>query len=188
MTTKALIFSAPSGSGKTTIVKHLLSVFPQLCFSISATTRAPRGTEEHGREYYFFSSDEFDSKVADGQFLEWEEVYAGTKYGTLKEEVHRIWDLGKSVIFDVDVVGGLNLKKQLGEKALAVFVKVPGVDVLERRLENRNTEDQESLNKRISKARKELEFESDFDLSLLNDNLEEAKARAEAMVQDFLAK
>ena len=150
---KAIIFSAPSGSGKTSLVKHLMQQVPNLGFSISACTRDKRGRHEvHGRDYYFLSIDEFKNKIDQDQFVEWEEVYAGNFYGTLKEEVYRIWKEGKAVIFDVDVKGGLALKKYFGDQALAIFVKVPSLDVLESRLNDRGTESEESLSRRIYNA------------------------------------
>lgn len=156
---KAFIFSAPSGSGKTTIVKHLLSSRNDLGFSISACTRDKRGRHEvHGKDYYFLSPQEFKQKIDDDEFIEWEEVYEGNFYGTLKSEIQRIWDSGKHVIFDVDVKGGLQLKEYFGDKALAVFVKVPSLDTLEERLKDRGTESEESLSRRIYKAKFEMSF------------------------------
>jgi len=172
---KALIFSAPSGSGKTTIVKHLLSKFPQLEFSVSATTRLPRNnSEKNGKDYYFLSVDEFQQKIENMEFVEWEEVYKDIFYGTLKSEVDRIWENNQVVIFDVDVVGGVNLKKYFGKDALSFFVKVPSLEVLEQRLRKRGTENEESLKKRIAKAGEELKFESKFDCTIVNDDLEKA--------------
>lgn len=184
---KLIIFCAPSGSGKTTIVQHLIRKYPTLGFSISACTRPIRsGKEEYGKDYYFLSETEFQVKIDSGEFVEWEEVYAGNRYGTLKEEVIRLWDLGQDVIFDVDVEGGLRLKKYYGEKALAIFVKAPSFEVIENRLRTRGTEDQSSLTKRLDKVRKELEYESKFDEVLVNDQLEEALLRAENLVENFL--
>ncbi len=150
---KLIIFSAPSGSGKTTIVRHLLKVFStQLEFSISATSRPKRGKEENGKDYYYLTPDEFKTKVKAGEFLEWEEVYAGTCYGTLRSEVERIWNSGKHVIFDIDVEGGLNLKNQFGKRALAIFVMPPSIKILEERLRSRSTDSAESIARRLEKA------------------------------------
>ena len=184
---KAIIFSAPSGSGKTSLVKHLMQQVPNLGFSISACTRDKRGRHEvHGRDYYFLSIDEFKNKIDQDQFVEWEEVYAGNFYGTLKEEVHRIWKEGKAVIFDVDVKGGLALKKYFGEQALAIFVKVPSLDVLESRLNDRGTESEESLSRRIYKAKFEMTFEPQFDVTVLNDDFAKYSAETVALVTEFL--
>jgi guanylate kinase len=184
---KAIIFSAPSGSGKTSLVKHLMQQVPNLGFSISACTRDKRGRHEvHGRDYYFLSIDEFKNKIDQDAFVEWEEVYAGNFYGTLKEEVHRIWKEGKVVIFDVDVKGGLALKKYFGEQALAIFVKVPSLDVLESRLNDRGTESEESLSRRIYKAKFEMTFEAQFDVTVFNDEFTRSSADTVALVTDFL--
>jgi guanylate kinase len=188
MTTgKAFIFSAPSGSGKTTIVKHLIKINNNLEFSISACTRDKRGrTEVNGKDYYFLSPEEFKKKIDNDEFIEWEEVYPGNFYGTLKSEIDRIWESGKSVIFDVDVKGGLSLKDYFKEKALAVFVKVPSLDVLGQRLSSRASETTESLSQRLFKAEFELEFEDKFDITILNNELETSLAEAEQAVDDFL--
>ena len=184
---KAIIFSAPSGSGKTSLVKHLMQQVPNLGFSISACTRDKRGRHEvHGRDYYFLSIDEFKNKIDQDAFVEWEEVYAGNFYGTLKEEVHRIWKEGKAVIFDVDVKGGLALKKYFGEQALAIFVKVPSLDVLESRLNDRGTESEESLSRRIYKAKFEMTFEPQFDVTVLNDDFARSSAETVDLVNTFL--
>jgi guanylate kinase len=184
---KAIIFSAPSGSGKTSLVKHLMQHVPHLGFSISACTRDRRGRHEvHGRDYYFLSIDEFKQKIDQDAFVEWEEVYAGNFYGTLKEEVHRIWKEGKAVIFDVDVKGGLALKKYFGEQALAIFVKVPSLDVLESRLNDRGTESEESLSRRIYKAKFEMTFEAQFDVTVFNDDFTRSSADTVALVTEFL--
>ena len=184
---KLIIFSAPSGSGKTTLVRHILKTYPnQIEFSISATSRPKRGVEVNGKDYYYLSVDEFKQKVANNEFLEWEEVYAGTHYGTLKAEVERIWAKNKAVIFDIDVEGGLNLKNQFGEKALAVFVMPPSIKILEERLHSRSTDSKESIARRIAKAEKELKTAELFDVFILNENLEEACAKAEEIVQDFI--
>jgi guanylate kinase len=184
---KAIIFSAPSGAGKTTIVRHLLSKFPSLCFSISATTRTPREYEQDGRDYYFMSEDAFDERVRKGELLEWQEVYAGVKYGTLRTEVERIWRDGKVVIFDVDVVGGVNLKRELGTAALAVFIRVKDVATLKQRLKTRNTESEKTLEMRIGKALKEMTYEPEFDTVIINEELAQAQADAERIVQSFIA-
>lgn len=184
---KMIIFSAPSGSGKTTIVRHLLSKFPdQIEFSISATSRAKRGVEENGKDYYYFTHEEFKQKIANKEFLEWEEVYAGAYYGTLRSEVERIWAKGKAVIFDIDVEGGLNLKNQFKENALAVFVMPPSIKILEERLNSRSTDSPESIARRVAKAEKELKTAELFDCFILNEVLEEAFVKAEAVVSNFL--
>jgi guanylate kinase len=186
---KAIIFSAPSGAGKTTIVQHLLDKHPELGFSISACTRDKRGrTEVHGVDYYFLTVEEFKKRIDKDEFVEWEEVYEGNFYGTLKEEVQRIWDAGKAVIFDVDVKGGLKLKKYFGDDALAVFVKVPSLEVLEERLKNRNSESSSSLSQRLYKAKFEMTFEKEFDVTLVNEDLETSLKKAEDMVADFIEK
>jgi len=184
---KAIIFSAPSGSGKTSLVKELMKQVPDLGFSISACTRDKRGRHEvHGRDYYFLSIDEFKNKIDQDEFVEWEEVYAGNFYGTLKEEVLRIWKEGKAVIFDVDVKGGLALKKYFGDQALAIFVKVPSLDVLESRLNDRGTETEESLSRRIYKAKFEMTFEAQFDVTVFNDDFTRSSADTVALVTEFL--
>jgi guanylate kinase len=184
---KVVVFSAPSGSGKTTIVRHLLRKFPQLGFSISACTRDKRGrSEENGKDYYFLTPDEFREKIENHEFVEWEEVYEGAFYGTLKSEVERIWDSGRSVIFDVDVKGGISLKNFYREKALTVFVKVPSVEVLKDRLKNRGTESEDSLSRRLFKVNFELGFQDQFDVVLVNDELESTLLKAEKIVSDFL--
>jgi guanylate kinase len=190
MTTgKAIIFSAPSGSGKTTIVRHLLQKFPNLGFSISASTRDKRGrTEQHGKDYYFLTPEEFKSKIDQNEFIEWEEVYEGNFYGTLKEEIQRLWDSGRHVIFDVDVKGGINLKKYFGDQALAIYVKVPSLEVLQERLKDRGTESDESLSRRLYKAKFESTFEDKFDTTILNDDIEKSFSQAEKLVGDFISK
>ena len=186
MAGKALIFSAPSGSGKTTIVKHLLNTNSDLGFSISASTRDRRGgTDENGKDFYFLTPEQFTEKLDRNEFIEWEEVYEGNFYGTLKSEIERIWESGKNVIFDVDVKGGLNLKKYFGEKALAVFVKVPSVEVLKERLRDRGTESDESLSRRLFKANFEMGFEDKFDAVLVNENLDSSLATAQSMYDTF---
>lgn len=184
---KLIIFSAPSGSGKTTLVRHILKTFPDyIGFSISATSRPKRGVEINGKDYHYLSVEDFKNKVLNNEFLEWEEVYAGTHYGTLKSEVEKIWANNKAVIFDIDVEGGLNLKNQFGENALAVFVMPPSIKILEERLHSRSTDSKESIARRIAKAEKELKTAELFDVFILNENLEEACAKAEEIVKDFL--
>ncbi len=185
-TGKVIIFSAPSGSGKTTIVKHLLSTNSNLAFSVSATTRQPRPNEINGKDYYFLTKTDFLQRVQNNEFAEYEEVYPGTYYGTLRSEVERIWAEGKVVVFDVDVVGGLNLKRIWGRTALAVFVKPPSVAVLQNRLRARATETEQDLEKRINKALSELQFEPQFDVVLINDRLDETFEKAQQLLQDFL--
>lgn len=183
---KAIIFSAPSGSGKTTIVRHLLKTNPDLGFSISASTRDKRGrTEQHGKDYYFLTPEEFKKKIDDNDFIEWEEVYEGNFYGTLKSEIDRIWKQGKNVIFDVDVKGGLNLKKYFGDKALAVFVKVPTLEILKERLNDRGTESTESISRRLFKANFEMSFQDQFDKVLINENLQKSLAEAQLLYEEF---
>ena len=186
MAGKAIIFSAPSGSGKTTIVKHLLNTNSDLGFSISASTRDKRGrTEENGKDYYFLTPDEFKKKIDGNEFIEWEEVYEGNFYGTLKSEIERIWRNGKNVIFDVDVKGGLNLKKYFGDKALAIFVKVPSVEVLKARLSDRGTESEQSLSRRLFKAQFEMSFQDKFDVVLVNEDLDKSLREAQALYDNF---
>lgn len=185
---KLIIFSAPSGAGKTTIVRHLLKKFPQLSFSISATTRELRGNEKHKDDYYFISKEEFLHKVARQEFVEFEEVYNGTFYGTLRSEIERIWSEGKHVIFDIDVEGGLRLKRKYEDDALAIFVQPPSLEVLKERLTGRGTDSQEKLQERFAKAEKELEYANKFDVVLKNFDLETACAEAEKLVSEFLAK
>jgi guanylate kinase len=186
MSGKALIVSAPSGAGKTTIVHHLLGKFHELEFSISATTRPKRKHELDGRDYYFLTDADFKQRIERGELLEWEEVYDGACYGTLKTEVERIWSEGRVVVFDVDVVGGINLKKKLGEKAMAIFISVKDVEVLRSRLAKRNTEDEASLERRVEKALHEMKSESSFDRVLVNNDLETALYDAERLVIELL--
>jgi len=184
---KVVVFSAPSGSGKTTIVRHLLQKFPQLGFSISACTRDKRGrSEENGKDYYFLTPEDFRTRIDNNEFVEWEEVYEGAFYGTLKSEVERIWDSGRSVIFDVDVKGGISLKDFYQERALTIFVKVPSVESLRERLKGRGTETEDSLSRRLFKVQFEMGFQDHFDVVLLNDNLEDTLKEAEKIVSDFL--
>ncbi|MFN5294438.1 MAG: guanylate kinase [Flavobacteriales bacterium] len=186
-TGKAIIFSAPSGAGKTTIVRHLMQLPDlRLFFSVSATTREKRDYEVDGKDYYFISPEDFLQRAKKGEFIEWEEVYTNQYYGTLYSEVERIWEEGGHVIFDLDVVGGLNLKKILGEKALSVFVKAPNIAALEERLRKRSTETPEKIEQRIAKANHEMSFEPRFDCVIVNDVLDEALAEAEQRVREFL--
>lgn len=185
---KIIIFSAPSGSGKTTIVRELLARYPQLEFSVSATSRAPRGTERDGVDYYFLSHEEFMRAVAENRFVEWEEVYRGTCYGTLRSEMERIWQKGHTIAFDVDVIGGLNLKRLFGDDACAVFVMPPSVAELRRRLEGRGTDAPEVIDRRVAKAEFELTKAPEFDHVVVNDRLEDAVAEVCALVEKFLAR
>lgn len=184
---KLVIFSAPSGAGKSTIVNYLLDQHLDLKFSISATSRPPRGTERNGVEYYFLTPDEFRQKVDNGEFLEYEEVYKDRYYGTLKSEVQRILDNGNNVIFDVDVVGGCNIKDYYGKQALAIFIKPPSIEELRQRLIKRGTDSDEVINDRVSKAEYELTFASKFDVVIHNEDLEKAKAEALSVIQEFLS-
>ena len=183
---KLVIFSAPSGAGKTTIVQHLLKKIPELEFSVSACSRPMRKDETYGVDYYFLSVDEFRKKIKNNEFVEWEEVYTDHFYGTLKAEIERIWKKGKHIIFDMDVVGGLNLKKQFGDRALAIFVMPPSIQHLEDRLKLRETETPESIARRIGKAENELKTANQFDKVILNDTLEHAFEEAEKVVLEFL--
>ncbi len=181
-----LIFSAPSGSGKTTIVRALLARFPQLEFSVSATSRAPRGTERDGVDYHFLSQEEFAHAVAENRFVEWEEVYAGTCYGTLRSEVERIWDKGHVIVFDVDVIGGINLKRIFGDAALSLFIMPPSVEELRRRLVGRGTDAPEVIDRRVAKAEFELTKAPEFDRTVVNDELDAAIAEASRLLADFI--
>ncbi|MCF8230920.1 MAG: guanylate kinase [Bacteroidales bacterium] len=183
---KLLIFSAPSGSGKTTIVNHLLKTFDTLSFSISATSREQRPGEVDGINYYFLTPDEFRQKIEENAFVEWEEVYPNQYYGTLKSELERIWAQNQHVIFDVDVVGGIKIKHLYPEQSLAVFVKPPSVEALEARLMSRKTESEEALKRRIAKAEQELKYQDQFDLLLINDDLQQAKQEAVEIAEKFL--
>jgi guanylate kinase len=186
---KLIIFSAPSGSGKTTVVKHLLDVMSdKLAFSVSATTRQPRPGEVSGREYHFLQLEDFQNRIKNNEFLEHEEVYAGILYGTLWSEVQKIWAEGKAVVFDVDVKGGLALKRQFGEQALAVFLRPPSVEILLERLTKRSTEVEHQLKERIAKANFELSFENQYDVVVVNDVLEDTFANCENLVHNFLQK
>ncbi len=183
---KVVIFSAPSGSGKTTIVKALLEIFPQFEFSISATSRSPRGTEQHGKDYYFLSEEEFRDAIADDKFVEYEEVYAGTHYGTLRSEVERIWAKGNIIIFDVDVMGGINLKRIFGDDALSIFIMPPSVDELRRRLIGRGTDAPETIEKRVAKAEFELSKSTHFDSVVVNDDLQLAISDTAKLITSFI--
>lgn len=183
---KLIIFSAPSGAGKTTIVHHLLGKIPQLAFSVSATTRKPRGDEQTGKDYYFISKEEFLHRIAKKQFVEFEEVYSGTFYGTLRTEIERIWQEGKTVIFDIDVEGGLHLKRKYDGQALAIFVQPPSLEVLKERLTGRGTDSAEKLTERFTKAEKELNYAPQFDIILKNHDLQTACDEAERLVANFL--
>ena len=183
---KLVIFSAPSGSGKTTIVKELLKRFDCFEFSISATSRQPRGQEQNGIDYHFMTNEEFKSRVERGEFVEWEEVYAGTCYGTLKSEMERIWAKGNTIFFDVDVMGGINLKRLFGEDACSVFIMPPSVEELERRLRGRGTDAEEVIQKRIAKAEFELSKAPEFDHVVINDVLEDAVNEVSAIISQFL--
>src|SRR5476651_815504 len=183
---KLIIFSAPSGAGKTTIVRHLLGEIPDLEFSISATTRKPRGSERDGVDYYFITKEDFLHRIAKKQFVEFEEVYSGTFYGTLRSELERIWEKGKHVIFDIDVEGGLHLKRKYEEHALAIFVQPPSLEVLKQRLSGRGTDSHEKLKERFEKAEKELNYAPQFDIILKNHDLETACKEAKQLVVDFL--
>lgn len=185
-TNKAILFSAPSGCGKTTIIKELLRHFDCFEFSISATSRKPREGETHGKDYYYMSPEEFKQHVENGDFLEWEEVYEGTCYGTLKSEAERIWSNGHVIVFDVDVNGGKNLKQYFGDQALSIFVMPPSVAVLEQRLRNRGTESEESISKRLGRSAKELEESPNFDVTIVNDDLSTAVEETRRVVDDFL--
>jgi len=185
---KLVIFSAPSGSGKSTIVNYLLKQNLRLCFSISATSRPPRGEEKHGVEYYFLTPEEFRKRIANGDFLEHEEVYTDKFYGTLKEEVERILERGDNVVFDVDVVGGCNIKKYYGDRALSVFIKPPSIEELRNRLEKRATDSPEVIESRIAKAEYELSFMPQFDVVIVNDDLHKAQQETLQVVKEFLTK
>ena len=186
-TGKLIIFSAPSGAGKTTIVQHLLKKVPELEFSISATTRKARGEEVNEKDYYFISKEEFLHRIAKKQFVEFEEVYSGTFYGTLRTEIERIWQHGKTVIFDIDVEGGLHLKRKYEDQALAIFVQPPSLEVLKERLAGRGTDSKEKLAERFIKAEKELNYAPQFDIILKNHDLQTACSEAEELVRNFLS-
>lgn len=188
MAGKLIIFSAPSGAGKSTLVQHLLGCGFDMEFSISATSRAPRGAERNGVDYYFLTPDQFRQKIYNKEFLECEEVYPNCYYGTLRSEIERITNQGKNIVFDVDVVGGLNIKENYGERALALFIAPPSIDVLHERLQKRGTDSAEMIEKRIGKADYEISFAPNFDLIIVNDDLEKAKKEAEGAIREFLSK
>ena len=184
---KLIIFSAPSGSGKSTIVQHLMSRGLGLAFSISATSRQPREGEVDGREYHFIAPEKFRDLIEKEAFIEWEEVYPGQFYGTLHSELDRIWEEGGNAVFDIDVVGGLNLKKEFGDRACAIFIEPPSIEVLEERLLSRGSDDEASLKRRLEKAGYEMQFAPQFDRIVINDRLEEAQSEAFTIVREFLA-
>ena len=186
MNGKLIIFSAPSGAGKSTLVQHLLTCGFDMEFSISATSRAPRGNEKHGVEYYFLTAEQFRQQIDNHEFLEYEEVYPNCYYGTLRSEVKRITSSGKNIVFDVDVVGGINIKEEFGNKALAVFIAPPSKEILHDRLINRGTDSPEMIEKRIGKADYEMTFAPQFDIIVVNDDLEKAKNEAENVIREFL--
>lgn len=188
MSGKLIIFSAPSGAGKSTLVQYLLQCGFNMEFSISATSRSPRGNEQNGIDYYYLTVSEFKNKIKNDEFIECEEVYPGCYYGTLRSEVDRITSKGVNIVFDLDVVGGLNVKKEFGDRALSIFIAPPSVEVLHERLMNRGTDSVEMIEKRVGKADYELTFASQFDKVIVNDNLELAKAEAEDIIQKFLTK
>ncbi|MCH1518061.1 MAG: guanylate kinase [Flavobacteriaceae bacterium] len=183
---KLFVFSAPSGSGKTTLVKHLLQQGLPLGFSISATSRAPRGEEVDGKDYYFLSEEAFRQKIEEDAFIEYEEVYEGNFYGTLRSEIDRLWAEGKHVLFDIDVIGGLNVKAEYPEETLAIFVQPPSFEELEKRLRERNTETEDKIQQRLDKSATELTYSQDFDLILVNDDLTKAKREVVGLVKQFL--
>ena len=183
---KCIIISAPSGAGKTTIVQALLKDMNQLAFSISACSREPRGKEENGIDYYFLRKEDFQKRIAENAFLEWEEVYEGMFYGTLKSELSRIWGEGKTVIFDVDVVGGIHLKQIMADKALSIFIQPPSMEELERRLTTRNTDSLEKINMRLAKAKQEIEQAKDFDVIVVNDQLDLAIQTVHSAISSFI--
>lgn len=185
---KLIIISAPSGAGKTTIVNRVLKDIPELSFSVSAASRPMREGEVHGSDYYFLPEKDFRKAIEKGDFLEWEEVYPGQFYGTLRSEVERLWQTGKSVIFDLDVLGGLNLKKQFGRDAMAIFIMPPSVKELENRLRNRSTETEEKIRVRLARAKEELARSNEFDALVVNDNLELAISETEKLIRSFLKK
>lgn len=183
---KMIVFTAPSGAGKTTLVRHLLEKYNFLDFSISACTREKRPYEEEGKDYYFITPDDFKAKIANHEFVEYEEVYENQYYGTLRSEVERIWKSGKAIVFDIDVKGAVNIKKRYKENCLTVFVKPPSFEVLVERLKNRQTESDESLRKRVNRIKRELSFETDFDTVIVNDLLDVAKKESEYLVENFI--
>jgi guanylate kinase len=183
-----VIITAPSGAGKTSITRHLLSKFPELCFSISAATRQPRGNEKHGFDYYFISSEEFQQKIQHDEFVEWEMVYEGKYYGTLKSELQRIWDNNQVPVLDIDVKGAIHVQSQNPDGTLSLFIEPPSIEELKRRLESRGTESLESLEARINKAAYEISFKHSFSHSIMNANLQDAIKEAEQILSGFLNK
>lgn len=183
---KVIIFSAPSGAGKSTIIAEMIKRYPNLEFSISATSRELRGCEVNGKDYYFLSPEEFNKRAENGDFLEWEEVYKGTCYGTLRSELERIWSGGSVVLFDVDVKGGINIKNLLGENAISIFIMPPSVEELRKRLISRATDSEEAINKRVAKASTEIEDAKHFDKIVINDNLEEAIEGVDKIINEFI--
>lgn len=184
---KAVVISAPSGAGKTTIVRRLLAMEElKLSFSVSATTRIARDYETHGKDYYFLSNDEFNNSITNNEFIEWEEVYPGQKYGTLRSEVERLWSLGRNVIFDVDVLGGLNIRRILGDNCVALFIRPPDLEALKSRLQHRKSETAESMATRLTKASYEMQFESQFDVAVVNADLERAVDECYQHIHGFL--
>ncbi len=186
MNNKIILFCGPSGSGKTTISQYLLKNNSNLCFSVSVTTREMRANEKDGEDYYFITKEEFQRKMANDEFIEWEEVYSGIFYGTLKDEVQRIWAMNKHAIFDVDVMGGLNIKKQFGDKALSVCVMPPSIEILRERLIARQSETPDSLEKRINKALTEMGYSNQFERIIINDDLQDSCRLAQGMLDEFL--
>lgn len=184
---KIIIITAPSGSGKTTIVKRLLESYPKLAFSISACTRSPRQGEQHGKDYYFFEENDFLQKIKEDAFVEWEMVYTGKYYGTLKSELQRIWDTGRFPLVDIDVQGALSIKEKYGKESVSLFMQAPSLEELERRLRNRGTENEQSLQERINKAKDELTFAMQFDHIVINDSLDTAVDEIKGIIETFLA-
>ena len=185
---KAIIFSAPSGAGKTTVVKHILKEIKNLSFSISACSRKKRKNEINGKDYHFLELNEFKNKIKAGEFIEWEEVYENNFYGTLKSEIIKLWEQNKHVIFDVDVIGGISLKKHFGDNAVSIFIEPPTIEVLEERLKSRNTDSKEAINTRINKAIEELNYKKHFDYCIVNDDLNKTLKNAEKIIIEFLKK
>ncbi len=183
---KLIVVSAPSGAGKTTIVHYLMKQLPELEFSVSACSRKKRPNEKNGTDYYFLTVEAFKQKIEKKEFIEWEEVYPYQYYGTLKSELERIWDKGHPVIFDVDVLGGINIKKLYGKNCLALFIMPPSIEELKKRLVNRSTETEDSLKKRLERARREMSYANSFDVIIINDQLEKAQKQAEAEIREFL--
>lgn len=183
---KLIAITAPSGAGKTTIVRHLLATYDELAFSVSATNRKKRDHETDGKDYYFLSTREFKKRIKNGDFLEWEEVYKNQFYGTLKSEVERIWEAGKNIVFDIEVKGATNIKKMYPDQSMVIFIRPPSLDTLIKRLKNRKTESAESLKKRIARVKEEMTYENNFDKILVNDILKVALKEAELMIEDYL--